>query len=226
MVAAEPGASDRACTIASPPHDPHSSPSARPAPSSPQRHPSHLFRPGERPGQHDLRDPVCAAASSWATVPRALHRAHPQHPSGGAHRSAPHRTTAPHAPRRAAPHRTRRTAPPHRLGAQNVHRNCSVDPEAGTMKCNCDRFIAMGGEQIGGDSGPCRDFSYEKLEPIRFTVQVTGCSIHAHAHAHAHACAHAHARAHARAHAHAVCMWYKGCSREDDPFHRAIETGG
>ena len=78
------------------------------------------------------------------------------------------------------------------------------------MKCNCDRFIAMGGEQIGGDSGPCRDFSYEKLEPIRFTVQVTGCSIHAHA----------------RAHAHAVCMWYKGCSREDDPFHRAIETGG
>ena len=82
------------------------------------------------------------------------------------------------------------------------------------MKCYCDRFIAMGGEQIGGDKGPCRDFSYEKLEPIRFTVQVTGCSIHAHAHAHA------------RAHAHAVCMWYKGCSREDDPFHRAIETGG
>ena len=40
------------------------------------------------------------------------------------------------------------------------------------MNCNCDRFIAMGGEQIGGDSGPCRDFSYEKLEPIRFTVQV------------------------------------------------------
>ena len=96
------------------------------------------------------------------------------------------------------------------------------------MDCNCDRFIAMGGEQIGGDSGPCRDFSYEKLEPIRFTVQVTGCSIHAHAHAHAHthAYAHAHAHAHARAHAHAVCMWYKGCSREDDPFHRAIETGG
>ena len=73
----ESGVSARAYTAASLPHELplhpiHTpSPALTPAPAAP------LFRPGERPGQHDLRDPVRAAANSWATVPQAHHRAHP-----------------------------------------------------------------------------------------------------------------------------------------------------
>ena len=173
MVAAEPGVSDRAYTIASPPHDPHSSPSAR----QPHTHPS--------PTQAICSGQASDQGNTIYAIPYALRPVHgPPYPELSIvlipnilreARTAPHRT---------APHRTRRTAPPHRLGAQNIHKNCSIDPQAGALECNCDRFISMGGEMIGD---LCRDFSYEKLEPIRFTVQVRGCSVHAHAHAHAHA---------------------------------------
>merc|ERR1740133_65261 len=53
---------------------------------------------------------------------------------------------------------------------ENVHTNCSIDPAEATLVCNCDRYLDAGGEM--DDDDRCRDFSYEKLEPIRFTVQV------------------------------------------------------
>jgi len=53
---------------------------------------------------------------------------------------------------------------------ENIHSNCSIDPDAGTLVCNCDRYLDAGGSM--DDDDRCRDFSYEKLEPIRFTVQV------------------------------------------------------
>jgi hypothetical protein len=53
---------------------------------------------------------------------------------------------------------------------ENIHSNCSIDPDAGTLVCNCDRYKDAGGSMTEDDK--CRDFSYEKLEPIRFTVQV------------------------------------------------------
>ena len=136
-----PGVSARAYTIASPTPRPPTPPHPHTQPlSSPQPHPRLCSGQASDQGNtiyaipYALR-PIHGPPYPTLTIviiPNILQEA----------RAAPRRT-APHraAPRRTAPHRTA----PHLLGAQNIHSNCSIDPDAGTLVCNCDRYLDAGG---------------------------------------------------------------------------------